>query len=163
MRWLRHPAVYWAVSIALGAVFVYASHEKIGDPRAFAKMVYHFQPAGPSASRGFLFPNLLAVVLPWLEAACGVLLILGVWRREAAVLTALMLALFVGVLCWALAHGIDIANCGCFSVSANNDDARWAWLKIPGDLALMLAAVYVAAWPPQRREAQPLAAPATVH
>jgi len=161
LKWLRHPAVYWAVSVALGAVFVYASYEKIGDPRAFAKAVYHFQLAGPSASLGFLPPNLLAVVLPWLEVVCGVLLIAGVWRREAAALTAAMLAMFVVALLWAVAHGIDIANCGCFTVTATDSDGRWAWLKIPGDLGLLLAAVYVAAWPPLRTQEAPLSAPAT--
>jgi uncharacterized membrane protein YphA (DoxX/SURF4 family) len=163
VRWLRHPAVYWTVSIALGALFIYASHEKIEAPRAFAKAVYHFRLAGPSAAVGFLPPNLLAVILPWLEAVCGVLLILGVWRREAAVLTGLMLVMFLVALGWAVAHGIDIAHCGCFTVSAGDDDGRWAWLKIPGDLALLAAAVYVAAWPPLRREPQPLASTATVH
>jgi uncharacterized membrane protein YphA (DoxX/SURF4 family) len=163
LKWLRHVAVYWAVSIALGAVFVYASYEKIKEPRAFAKIVYHYQLAGPSASLGFLPPNLLAALLPWTELVVGVLLIVGVWRREAAVLAALMLVMFLVAVSWALANGIDLANCGCFSVSEGQDGRAVGLKLILGDLGLLLAAVYVAAWPPLRLQAAPLNAPAAVH
>ena len=158
MKLLRHPAVYWAVSIALGALFLYASHDKIGAPRDFARIVYHYRLAGPSASLGFLPANLLAVVLPWVELVCGVLLIVGLWRREAAALTAVMLVVFVFAVSWALFHGIDIKNCGCFSVSS---EGRAAGIKlILGDLALLLAAAYVVALPPPRREPAGVGAPA---
>ena len=40
MRWLRHPAAYWVVSIGLGAVFIYASLDKIAHPLDFARIVY---------------------------------------------------------------------------------------------------------------------------
>jgi len=162
LKWLRHPAVYWVVSVALGAVFVYASYAKIGDPRAFAKIVYHYGLAGPSASLGFLPPNLLATVLPWTEALVGGLLIVGVWRREAAVLAAAMLVMFVVAVSWALAHGINLENCGCFSVKSGSGNGRAAGIQlILGDLGLLLAAVYVAAWPPLRTQEAPLSAPAT--
>lgn len=161
MKWLRHPAVYWAISIALGALFVYASHEKIDAPREFARIVYHYRLAGPSATLGYMPPNLLAIILPWLEALCGVLLIVGVWRREAAVLTALMLVTFLVAVSWALANGIDIEKCGCFSVTGSS---RSFGLKlILGDLAMLAAAVYVAAWPPLRQQAEPVASPAPAH
>ncbi|HET8645042.1 MAG TPA: MauE/DoxX family redox-associated membrane protein, partial [Vicinamibacteria bacterium] len=93
---LRHPALYWAVAIGLGALFVYASLDKIAAPRDFARIIYHYRLIGPSASLGFVPANLLAVVLPWVELLCGLLLITGLWRREAAVLTAAMLVMFVG-------------------------------------------------------------------
>jgi uncharacterized membrane protein YphA (DoxX/SURF4 family) len=108
VKFLRHPAVYWAVAIALGALFIYASWDKIEAPRKFASIVYHYRLVGPSATLGFLPANLLAVVLPWVELVCGVLLIVGLWRREAAALTAAMLVVFVFAVGWALAQGIDI-------------------------------------------------------
>ena len=158
IRLLRHPAVYWAVSIALGALFIYASHDKIAAPRDFARIVYHYRLAGPSAALGFVPANILATVLPWVELLCGLLLIVGVWRREAAALTALMLVVFVFAVSWALAHGIDIKNCGCFSVSS---EGRAAGIKlILGDLALLAAAVYLVVLPPPRRETASVGAPA---
>ena len=66
MRWLRHPAVYWLVSIGLGAVFVYASFDKIAHPQDFARIVYRYRLAGPTAGLGVVPANALAVILPWL-------------------------------------------------------------------------------------------------
>ena len=158
MKFFRHWAVYWAVSIALGALFIYASHDKILAPRDFARIIYHYRLAGPSAELGFVPANLLATVLPWVELVCGVLLIVGLWRREAAALTALMLVMFVFAVGWALAQGIDIKNCGCFSVSS---DGRAAGIKlILGDLGLLLAALYLVVLPPPRREPAGVGEPA---
>jgi uncharacterized membrane protein YphA (DoxX/SURF4 family) len=158
VKLLRHPALYWAVAIALGALFIYASHDKIGAPRDFARIVYHYRLVGPSAELGFLPANLLAVVLPWVELVCGVLLIIGLWRREAAALTAAMLVVFVFAVGWALFQGIDIKNCGCFSVSG---DGRSAGIKlILGDLGLLAAALYLVVLPPPPREPAGVGAPA---
>ena len=158
MRWLRHPALYWAVAIALGATFVYASLDKIGAPRDFARIIYHYRLAGPSAALGFLPANLLAVVLPWVEIVCGALLIAGLWRREAAVVTAALLVMFIAAVSWALAQGIDIKNCGCFRVTT---EGRAAGVRlILGDVGMLLAALYVAAFPPLRRQPQRVGEPA---
>src|SRR5439155_413999 len=84
--------------------------------REFARIVYHYRLIGPSAALGFVPANTLAVTLPWIEALAGLLLIVGVWRREAALTAALLLVMFLAAVGWALAHGIDVENCGCFSV-----------------------------------------------
>jgi uncharacterized membrane protein YphA (DoxX/SURF4 family) len=155
---LRHPALYWAVAIALGATFVYASLDKIAAPRDFARIVYHYRLAGPSAALGFVPANLLAIVLPWVELVCGLLLIVGLWRREAAVVTAAMLVVFVVAVGWALSQGIDLRNCGCFTVSG---EGRSAGIKlILGDLGMLLGALYVALMPPVRRQPSGVGEPA---
>ena len=159
MRLLRHPAVHWLLALAVGGVFVYASLSKIADPQAFAKIIYHYQLIGPSASLGFVPANLLAVALPWLELIAGVLLISGVWRREAAWLTALMLAVFVIAVASALFRGIDIQNCGCFALDASGRAAGWK--LIAGDLALLIAAVVVAYVPTRAPEVTAEASSAT--
>jgi uncharacterized membrane protein YphA (DoxX/SURF4 family) len=99
--------------IALGGFFLYASLDKIAHPAAFAKVVYQWQVTGPVAS------NLVAVILPWVEALAGVLLIAGLWRREAAVVIAALLVVFLLAAGSVLARGIDVENCGCTSVSAH--------------------------------------------
>ena len=159
MRLLRHPAVHWLLALAVGGVFVYASLSKIADPQAFAKIVYHYQVIGPSASLGFVPANLLGVALPWLELIAGVLLIAGLWRREAALLTAVMLAVFVVAVASALGRGIDIQNCGCFALDASGRAAGWK--LIAGDLALLAAALVVAYVPTRAPEAATDASPAT--
>ena len=159
MSWLRHPALYWTASLVLGAVFVYASLDKIAHPLDFARIVYRYRLAGPSAALGVVPANLLAVVLPWLEALVGVLLITGLWRREAAAIAGALLVMFliaVGYVLWA---GIDVEHCGCFSVGGEGRSAGWA--LIASDLGLLAVAIYVAATRPQSSssEVEPAAVP----
>ena len=156
MSWLRHPAVHRAAAIALGAVFLYASLDKIAKPGDFARIVYHYQVIGPNARLGYVPANLLAVALPWTEALAGVLLIAGVWRREAAAAVALMLVSFMGAVGWALYRGIDIQNCGCFTVDGAGRQAG-LWLLV-GDAALLAVAALLAATP-ARAEAAPAERP----
>ncbi len=134
--------VEWALGLLLGAVFIYASVEKIWKPADFARIVYHYQLIGPGREVGPLPANLLAVTLPWIELLVGLLLASGLWRREAAAVAALMLVVFLGAVGSALWRGIDIENCGCFSVSGKG---RQAGIQlIAGDLALLGAAVVLA-------------------
>jgi uncharacterized membrane protein YphA (DoxX/SURF4 family) len=79
------------------------------------------------------------VVLPWVEAVVGLALIVGFWRREAAFVTALMLVAFLGAVGSAMARGIDIEKCGCFSVSAGG--RRAGALLIAEDVAMLAAAL----------------------
>ena len=91
--------------------------------------------------------NALAVMLPWVEALTGLLLVVGLWRREAALTSALLLAMFLVAVGWALAHGIDVENCGCFSVSG---EGRAAGLKlILQDVGLLAVALVLALVPPR--------------
>ena len=143
MSLLRRPAVQIILALFLGAVFVYTSLDKIAHPAAFARIVYHYRLIGPSAFVGPLPANVLAVTLPWVEMVAGLALIAGVWRREAAGLVALLLVVFLGAVTWALVHGIDIENCGCFSVSGTGRGAGITLLL--QDLGLLAAALLVAA------------------
>jgi uncharacterized membrane protein YphA (DoxX/SURF4 family) len=122
---LANPRVQLALRLLLGAFFVYASLDKIASPAGFARIVYQWQVAGPVAS------NLVAATLPWVELLAGLLLIVGVWRREAALVIALLLVVFLGAAASVLARGIDVQNCGCVSVAKEAVDAAWppAWTK----------------------------------
>lgn len=138
MSALQRTPVQWALGLLLGAVFLYASWDKILHPAEFARIVYHYQLIGPSRSVGPLPANLLAVTLPWIELLVGLLLASGLWRREAALVAAALLVVFVAAVGVALFRGIDIENCGCFTVTGAG---RQAGLKlITGDLLLLAAA-----------------------
>ena len=67
MKVLSHPLLHRVLGIALGAVFLYASLDKIAQPAKFARIVYHYQVIGPSQNVPPLVPNVFAVVLPWVE------------------------------------------------------------------------------------------------
>jgi uncharacterized membrane protein YphA (DoxX/SURF4 family) len=119
------PRVQLALRVLLGAFFVYASLDKIANPAGFAKIVYQWQVAGPVPS------NLAAVTLPWVELLAGLLLIVGCCRREAALVIALLLVVFLGAAASVLARGIDVLNCGCFTVAKEAAASAWppAWMK----------------------------------
>jgi len=162
MNW-RQPWLIRVLAIGLGLVFVYASHDKIlkrewtdagppPTPRAtgpaeFARVVYRYQIVGPNATLPPTVANVLAVALPWIELLAGLLLIAGVWRREAALLSALMLVAFILGVGSTLWRGIDIENCGCFSLGTKGRHAGWN--LIGGDAALLAAAIVVAAAKPR--------------
>jgi uncharacterized membrane protein YphA (DoxX/SURF4 family) len=131
-----------AAGALLGAVFIYASLDKIAHPAEFARIVYHYRLVGPSATLPPLVPNLIAVTLPWIELVTGALLLLGPWRREAASIAALLLGVFICSVGVALLRGIDLENCGCFTVTGQG---RQAGLQlIVGDLALLVIALALA-------------------
>ena len=94
---------------------------------------------------------MFAVALPWTEALAGLLLIAGVWRREAAAAVSALLLSFLAAVGWALYRGIDIQNCGCFTVDGAGREAG-LWLML-GDAALLAVAVFLAA-APTRPEAE---------
>jgi len=161
---LAGPRVQLALRLLLGVLFVYASLDKIASPAAFAKIVYQWQVAGPAPS------NLVAVTLPWIELLAGLLLVFGAWKREAALVIALLLAVFIAAAASVMARGIDVLNCGCVSVAANEAASAWppawtkgvGWFLVARNLLLLAAALVIALLPlrplPERRE-QPVALP----
>jgi uncharacterized membrane protein YphA (DoxX/SURF4 family) len=152
LTWLRHPVVHRVAGIALGAVFLYASLDKIAQPGDFARIVYHYQVIGPSARLGYVPANVFAVALPWAEALAGLLLIAGVWRREAAAVVSVLLVMFLVAVGSALNRGIDIENCGCFTVEGAGRQAG-LWLLV-GDAALLAVAAFLAAAPTRANAAR---------
>lgn len=156
---LASPRLQLVLRLLLGGFFVYASLDKIADPAAFAKVVYQWQVAGPVPS------NLVAVTLPWIELAAGLLLVVGAWRREAALVIALLLVVFLVAAGSVMARGIDVTNCGCVSLSASEAPSAWppAWMKGVGWFRVgrnlvLLAAALVIAWVPPRAGAPRAAA-----
>ena len=94
--------------IALGAIFVYAAWTKLRTPwELFAMSIDSYQLLPLKAV------ELVARTLPWFELAVGLLLITGFWLRSAATATALLLAVFFGLMVRAYVKGME-TNCGCF-------------------------------------------------
>lgn len=151
---LRSPRLHLALRLLLGLVFVAASLPKIGDPAGFARIVYQWQALPPVPA------NVLAVVLPWVELVAGLLLVAGVWRKDAALVVGLLLVMFLGAAAFVLASGIDVENCGCTSVAADHGGApgswppAWArgvgWFLVTRNLVLLAAALAVAFIEPRR-------------
>ncbi|MEW5902214.1 MAG: MauE/DoxX family redox-associated membrane protein [Acidobacteriota bacterium] len=118
--------------LVVGAVFVWAGILKIAGPLDFAQNIenYRFFP------RGLVFP--IALILPWIEVVSGAFLIVGFFKRSAALLLALLLAGFIGLVGLALLRGID-TSCGCFGSFSRKADLN----LILADVGLLYFALSV--------------------
>lgn len=72
--------------------------------------------------------EVVAAVLPFLEIALGLLLLVGVGTRTVAVLSALLLLVFVAGVSQAWARGLSI-DCGCFGGGGAVDPGNTAYVQ----------------------------------
>jgi uncharacterized membrane protein YphA (DoxX/SURF4 family) len=96
----------------LGGIFVYASMYKISFPGEFAESVASYQIVP------YWGVNLMAVIMPWLELVCGILLIAGIRSKAAASIIGGMLGVFALAIFAALVRDIPV-GCGCFQAVAD--------------------------------------------
>jgi putative oxidoreductase len=111
----------------LAAVFLMAAVTKITAPADFAdRLALHVG-----------LPSWLAwataAFLPWLELTCGVCLVLGVARREAALLLSLLLLLFLGLAF--LRPAAD--DCGCLVFPRALGPLNVGWGAVLRNLVLL--------------------------
>ncbi len=99
--------------VIVGGVFIYASLDKLANPQAFAEVIHHYR----------IVPNILlhpsALLLPMVEFVVGAALVLGLGRRGAALIMAVLLVVFMGGITSALARNLDI-SCGCFNTDGGH-------------------------------------------
>lgn len=129
----------WFCRLTLGGLFLFAGFNKVYPPdhRFLFEMdlsTYQLLPEWGVIA--------VAMVLPWLEMALGLVLVLGWKLRYFAAFTGLLLAAFISVMLVTYARGIE-ANCGCFGFGEAISP-----LTLARDSLLLLMAVYlaVAAW-----------------
>jgi putative oxidoreductase len=96
----------------LGGLLVWASLSKIANPQEFFVSMAAYKVALP----GVLL-RLAAIILPWLELLCGLLLMGRIWTRAAALWALMMFGLFVMMTGQAWGRGLEI-SCGCFNLKA---------------------------------------------
>ena len=123
----------------LGAVFIYASLDKIADPVAFSTNIdnYHISPIAIN--------NLAALILPWIELIIGLSLITGVFLDGASILTIGLLAFFIFIITQAYMRGISL-ECGCFktAVDPSLGDLKQEMLwRIFEDILFLVLAIIV--------------------
>ncbi|HEY5906697.1 MAG TPA: DUF417 family protein [Vicinamibacteria bacterium] len=152
------PRVLLAFRLILAAMFLYAAYDKVLAPAAFAKIVYQWQVGGA------VFSNLVAVILPWVEILVGLLLLAGVWTKEAALVVAGLLLSFNLAATSVLARGIDVENCGCTSVKAPPGERSpfqgVGWFLLTRNTVLLAAALAVAFAPSRATSPAEAALPA---
>jgi len=119
--------------IGLGCVFLYAGILKIRDPIAFAGSVAAYKILPYSLN------FLVAATLPWVEALCGTLLIIGYRVRAAAAIVASMNLLFIFLLGSTIIRGLDI-DCGCFRQGGEKTSA---WIAIARDILFLTISLFL--------------------
>jgi hypothetical protein len=94
------------LEVALGGLFFYAGWEKYLHPYEFAEAVLAYR----------LLPGNLvgavAAVLPWVEIAAGLSLVVGLKRRSGLILMAGLATGFLVVILITMGRGLKI-DCGC--------------------------------------------------
>ncbi|OQX87168.1 hypothetical protein B6D60_04425 [candidate division KSB1 bacterium 4484_87] len=104
----------WVLRMVVAGIFIYAGVIKILNPASFADQVdnYRILP--------YFLVAITAVVLPWLEVICGILLLTGRWRAASSLILLGLSFIFVLAVASAMIRGLDI-NCGCFSVEGEGE------------------------------------------
>ncbi|HJY62920.1 MAG TPA: MauE/DoxX family redox-associated membrane protein [Ignavibacteria bacterium] len=118
--------------IVLGAIFVYASFDKMANPQDFLKVIENYKILPVQLA------NPLAIFLPWLELITGLLLIVGKWEKGALLIYNVLMVIFVIALSQALIRGLDI-SCGCFSVKPTSTSE--VWLRVILDIITLFFSV----------------------
>jgi uncharacterized membrane protein YphA (DoxX/SURF4 family) len=123
--------------VALGLVFLIAAYTKLHFNDAWHFGDYHFFFAMAIDSYNMLplwAVEIMARVLPLLEAALGALLVSGLGLRWVASITSALLLVFIGAMTRALILHIQI-KCGCFG----NDEPLTIWTLLRDSSLLVLA------------------------
>ena len=121
---LTHQYTQLFFRYVLGAVFIYASYDKIIDPHTFSDLIdnYHITP--------IFINNLAALFIPWLELIIGISLITGIYKNASINIVIALLIWFIFILSQAVLRGIN-TSCGCFKVTENvaNTDFKALLIK----------------------------------
>ena len=135
---LRHGGtllrrLYLFVRVVMALMFIYAGSLKLVDPKAFARVISHYD-----ILPEFLLP-VVAIGLPAVEVLAGLALIFDLPTGLYGI-TGLLL-LFVAVLGYGVLNELDI-DCGCFGPEelANRAGLANAFYR---DLALVGAVAYL--------------------
>ena len=99
-----------ALRVFLGVLMLWAAVSKLANPTEFLGSINAYQLPLPQD----LF-KVAAVVLPWVELLCGLLLLSGLWTETALVIVTGLLVFFVLATGQAWLRGLEI-GCGCFNL-----------------------------------------------
>jgi uncharacterized membrane protein YphA (DoxX/SURF4 family) len=143
------PVQLWLTTVArvgLGLVMVTAGLLKISDPDQAVRAVQAYQILPHSLTHA------VGYGLPLLEIALGVLLLLGLATRVAAVCAGVFMVVFIVAVSSAWIRGLSI-DCGCFGGGGAIDPAgkNWRYLsEILRDLLFLGLASWIFVFPASR-------------
>lgn len=123
--------------LILGGVLVYAGAVKVGKPLTSQRAVQAYDVL-PYDLAGWV-----GLILPFAEIVLGLLLVLGLFTRLAAAISALLMAAFIVGIAQAWARGLTI-DCGCFGGGGQVTAGETAYpQEIARDLGLALCGAWL--------------------
>lgn len=137
------------IRLLLGGVFIYAAIKKLlpldinHAPQAFSSSITAYRLDLPE-----MLVRFSAFAVPWTELIVGAMLIIGLFTRAAALITAAMLALFIALGISAIVRGLEI-KCGCFGDRTLFCTGGLGWCHVIQNSGFLILAmlVVVTAWP----------------
>lgn len=135
------PWIGLIARLTLGGVLLAAGYLKAIAPDKSQMAVRSYEMLPNSIA------NLLGLVLPFLEIAIGVLLILGALTKVMAVLGGFTMVIFIIAISQAWARGLNI-DCGCFGGGGAVEPGQTKYLQeILRDTGLAFLAAYLIRYP----------------
>ena len=135
------PWIGLLVRLGLGGVLLYAGYLKAFTPdkSMMAVRAYELLP--------IWLANAFGIILPWLEMGAGLLLIVGVAVRYAAIFGAGLMVAFIIAIAQAWVRGLSI-DCGCFGDGGAVDPSETKYLEsILRDIGFALLGFYLIRYP----------------
>jgi len=146
-------AIAWAIwavplRVGLGAIFLAAAWFKLrppvnalalSGPQDFSNSIKAFKLGLPDFA-----VRLATSAVPWTEALCGALLVIGLWTRAAAALIAAMTTLFTALVISLIARDMLHVKCGCFGDRGLVCPGAAGWCKVVEN-GVMIAAAFALA------------------
>jgi putative oxidoreductase len=101
-----HGVLRWL----LGILLIWAALSKLADSSVFFTALLGYRLPIPDGILRFV-----AIILPWMELLCGLLLLANLWKDAALSWTLVLFGIFLLVTAQAWVRGLDI-SCGCFNL-----------------------------------------------
>ncbi len=131
--WLAaHPYLALALRLYIAGLFIHAGMNKINYTAEFAETIASYRMAP------YWAVNFMAVVMPWIELICGILLVCGVRVRSTIVVAGALLMMFTAGILVNLLRNAPI-SCGCFHTMGETI----SWKTLVRDLTWVAMTVHV--------------------